>query len=520
MARFMVIIILICALSLVAQAGDIWRADLNKLLATSASSEQDSLIGQIAAANPSWQQIQTALQSLTFSSVETGKFVLDKTICIDSIERPYVIYIPQSYNPNTPIPLVVYLHGGVSRLNIIDNPIEWASNEAISQFAEQHGYILLFPFGQAGATWWNDVGISNILNLIRVAKGRYNIDDNRVYLGGFSDGGSAAYLFAMALPNDFAGFLALNGNMGVASQDGGLPTYATNFANSPVYAVSTDKDQLYPTSETERFIAMAKSAGANILYRQLEGEHSFSYADSELPHIANWMKSQFRDPFPKKIIWETALPGLGVCHWFAIDEVTSVEPAAWYRDYNTAFADSTIVIGIVPDDSFAGPGVRVADIADGDYLARRIGLKAGDIILKADAAIINKLDDLAVFKKTLRRGDPVTLIIKRDNSDLILRGKMPAMKNYFLFKREQPSAVARVSHDDNRVEIEASRLGAFKIFVSPQMFDLKKDIVVVVNGKEVFNSPVQPDISYMLRDFMQNRDRQVLYLNEIAIKLK
>jgi predicted esterase len=520
MARIMAIIVSICVLSSASQAGDIWRADLNKLITTSTVAEQDSLIGKIAAAKPDWQQIQTALRSLTFTPVETGKFILDKTTCIDNIERPYVVYIPNSYDPNAPIPLVVYLHGSISRTNLIDNPIEWAGKNAFSEFAEQQGYILLFPFGQAGATWWDDVGISNILNLVRVAKHKYNIDDNRVFLGGFSDGGSAAYLFAMAFPNDFAGFVALNGHMGVGNQDGGLPTYAPNFANSQVYAVSTDKDQLYPTSEIQRFIAMAKSAGANILYRQLVGEHSFAYADSEFPHIAEWMHSQIRNPFPSKIIWEAALPNLGVCHWFAIDEITADDPAGWYQDYNAAYADSSIAIGIVPDDIFAGTGVKVAGIADGDYLARRIGLQAGDILTKAGNTIINGSDDLATFKKTLRRGDLVTLLIKRDNSDLILRGRMPIMKNYFLFKREQPSAVARVSYAANRVEIEASRLGAFKIFVSPQMFDLEKNIVVVVNGVEVYNSPVAPDISYMLCDFTQNRDRHVLYLNEIAIKLK
>jgi predicted esterase len=496
-----------------------WRVDLAKLMSSASISEQDSLIRVIADDNPDWQQLRDALLTLPFPPAETGKFILGKILCIDNVERPWVIYVPPSYNPATPTPMMVVLHGGVSSPQIIDDPVTWAGKTPFAALAEKEGWLMLFPFGQAGATWWDEVGMSNILNQVRVAKTKYNIDDNRVFLGGFSDGGSAAYLFAMALPGDFAAFVALNGNMGVGSQDGGLPTYATNFINSPIYAVNTDKDPLYPAAEAQRFIDMAKSAGANIVFRQLDGDHSLSYAETEFPLIADWLKNQIRDPFPSKIVWESSLPGLGVCNWFAIDEITDNDPATWYHDYNATYIDSSIAIGIVSDENLAGPGVKVAKLADGNYLAARIGLREGDIIVKAGNIAIMSLNDLGRFKKTLRRGDSATLTIKRDDSELILRGRMPPNKNYFLFKREQPSAEARVSNSANRVEVEASRLGAFKIFVSPQMFDLDKNIIVVVDGKEVFNARVKPDIAYLLRDFMQNRDRQVLYVNEISIKL-
>jgi predicted esterase len=520
MKKTLLVIISMISLASTANSGDSWRSDLDKLIASSSIFERDSLISEIAKQNPSWQQIQTALKAMTFPSVEPGNFFPGKTICIDNVERPYVIYVPSGYSPEKQAPLVVYLHGSVSRADIENDPAGWAKRNPFVKIAEEEGWILLFPFGQAGATWWDEVGISNILNLIRVAKIQYNIDDNRVFLGGFSDGASGAYLFAMALPGDFAGFIALNGNMGVASEDGGLPTYASNFTNSQVYAVSTDKDQLYPTAETERFIALAQSAGANIEYRKLKGEHSFAYADSELPYIADWMYKQIRNPFPTKLFWESALPGFGVCRWFAIDEIAADEPASWYHDYNTAFTDSSVAIGIVIDEQYSGMGVRVSNIADGDYLARRIGLKGGDIIVKGGNMIINNSDDLAAFKRTLHRGDPVSLAINRAGAELILRGRMPPLKNYFLFKRDQPSAAARVLYGDNKVKIESSRLGAFKIFVSPEMFNLEKNIVVYADGNEVFNASVAPDISYMLHDFMLNRDRNVLYVNEIAIRLK
>ncbi len=82
-----------------------------------------------------------------------------------------------------------------------------------------------------------------------------------MWLGGFSDGASAAFLYGMVAPNDYAAFVALNGHMGVGSLDGNLPTYAPNLANTPVYAVTTFDDPLYPARVMRRTIEMAREAG-------------------------------------------------------------------------------------------------------------------------------------------------------------------------------------------------------------------------------------------------------------------
>ncbi|HBC47462.1 MAG TPA: hypothetical protein DCZ43_10480, partial [candidate division Zixibacteria bacterium] len=432
---------------------------------------------------------------------------------------PWVIYIPSTYDPRKPTPLMIALHGGVSRPDIIEDPVAWANDTPFKTMAEQRGYLMLFPFGQAKATWWDQVGIANIQNLVRIAKTQYNVDDDRVYLGGFSDGGSGAFLFAMAMPGDYAAFVALNGHMGVGSEDGNLPTYASNFVNTPVYAVTTDKDQLYPSSDMQGLIDMALDAGGNILYRQLEGDHSLSYADKEFPLIGDYLDRHPRDPFPSKIYWETAIPGFGVCRWFAIDEITIANPADWYKDYNSALVDSTIAIGFVPADSFKGPGVMVAGLVDGDYLARRIGLTVGDIIIGANVIEIKSMDDLIRFKTTIRRGDPVEMIVRRDGEDLKLNGKMPAPKNYYLFKREQPSATAKASFSGNRIDVETSRVGTFRILIHPGMINLNQNLVIDANGKRVFNKIVEPNLRYLLRDFLDNRDRKVIFVNEVSIRL-
>jgi len=493
-----------------------WKDSLEKLIYSKSVSEQNNLIGKIIASDPAWQDVADYIKSLDFPKPDSTGFFLYHTICIDSVRRPYVIYLPSDYDAARPTPLLVVLHGGAGRKDIYDDPIRYAREHDFSLIAEKHGWILLFPFAQDGATWWQDVGMINIWNLVRFVKQKYNVDDDRVWMGGFSDGGSASFLHAMIDPNDYAAFIALNGSMGVGSLDGNLPTYAPNFYNTPTYAITTRQDRLYPSSMMRRTIKMAKDAGGDILYKEYEGGHDFdSYGDIELPLIAQFLMRHRRDPFPPEIIWETAEPRFGQCRWFAIDEITIDDPAPWHIDYNTALLDSTVTIGFMDNDSFEGPGVKVDRIVDGDYLARRVGLQADDIIIKGDDKAINTIDDLTAFKSGVKRGEAVTLTIIRNSEEKILEGSLPEPSRYFIFKREKPSAMARVTSCANVVNVESSRVGAFRIMVHPEMFRPGDNLIVINNGDTVFNAPPEIDMEFLLRNFLQHRDRKMLYISEL-----
>ena len=177
-----------------------------------------------------------------------------------------------------------------------------------------------------------------------------------------------------------------------------------------------------------------------------------------------------------------------------------------------------IVIGFQPDDTFEGPGMLVGSVVEG-YAADSLGLLAGDVIVKAGEMEIVDGDDLWEFKSGLSRGDPVSLVVIRDGQEVTLDGHMPPPTSYFVFKRDRPSAKAKVSFSANRVDVQGSRLGAFSVYVHPDMFRLEEQIVITVNGEEVFRELVQPDLSLMLEQFLANRDRQLLYVAKITVEL-
>lgn len=496
-----------------------WKSDIISLTQTPSQAERDLLMQNILRAGVDYKEITAQLKALPFPAVDT-RFVLDSALCLDGVFRPYVVYIPPAYKPETPAPLLVTLHGLVGRKNIHDDPTAYAKEHEFTIIAGENGWIGLFPFGQEGATWWDNVGMSNIKNLIAIVKSDYNIDDDRVWMGGFSDGGSAAFMFAMLDPTDYAAFVALNGHMGVGSLDGDLPLYAPNLFNTPVYAVTTFDDGLYPSRMMRRAIRMAGQAGADILYREHDGGHDFDdYKDIELPLITRFLNRHERDPLSGKIIWETGAAHFGQCRWFSIDDITIDDPAEWHVDHNVILVDSTISIGFIPDYNHDSAGVKVERVIDGICLADLIGLEANDIIIGGNGVAIDSMADLNNFKTTLHRGDLVELSVKRGEKTVNLKGALPEPEKYFVFKRDVPSAKAVVTTTANTIDIKTSRVGAFTVYIHPDMFNLKHNIVIIVNNKVVYDARVEPDMKYMLENYLLNRDRGLLYVNEIRVEL-
>jgi predicted esterase len=479
-----------------------WESDLDELLKTDDSVRQAQLIDQVVAANPSWQEVAKLIESQEFLPHRGDELVERWITCLDGVERPYVLYVPKSYNSKEPTPMLVILHGGVGRTKLKPERIEYTKEHEFRWLASENGWLALFPFGQQDATWWDSVGMGNIENQIHLVKREFNIDDDRVWLSGFSDGASASFGHAMLVP---------------PSLDGDLPTYVVNMANTPTYAVTTDRDYLYPSATMRPTIALAQAAGADIRYREHEGGHDFTYADVELPLISEWLQRHPRAPFPSELTWETAALQYGKCRWFAIDAIKPVAAADWHQTFNMTLIDSSITIGFIPDWEYEGPGIRVDRLSDGNYVAPLLGLKAGDLIVGGAGLPIDSIENLDSYKSTLRRGDPTQITVQRGDRELTLSATLPEPEEYLLFNLPEQSALARVTATGNHIAIQGSRLGSFTVLVHPDQFRLEQNLKINVEGEEVYDALVNPDIKFMIRNFLENRDRKLLYVAEVRV---
>jgi len=516
--KFLFTLFFFFSISSVITAGEI-HTFLNQLLNTNDRKEQEKLLEEILIEEPSHDEVTGLLRNTTYNKPENQGVILSENLCIDGVKRPFCWYIPETYDPAKKTPLLVYLHGGVSTPHIDENLEEYVENSPFLSLSENYSCILLFPFGQEGATWWDSIGVSNVLSQIRISKQNFNIDDNRVFMAGFSDGASGSFYFAMCYPTDFAAFFPLNGHPGVGSIDGGNHTYFVNLFNRPLSVINTDKDQLYPDEKIRPMMNLAIDAGANLLYRVYMGiEHSFDYGKEEIPLIQKFMVNHPRIRHPPIIKWETAEKRLGRCMWLSCDGIKEEDVADWYEDHNMELVDDRVAFGFFPDETFEGEGVKVGKVVDSTFCSFA-GVTKGDIITKVGNTRVDNIQVLNDYKSGKKRGDPATVTVLRNSKEMELKGHFPPPKIYKLFRREKPSTRAEVSFSGNTFRIKCTQLGTFTIYIHPEMVQLDQNVVIYVNKQKVFDKKIEPDVEFMLRNFLQNRDRELLYVNKISINL-
>jgi polyhydroxybutyrate depolymerase len=153
------------------------------------------------------------LISLTVRS-QNGVTIYD-SIFSGGIQRKFRLYIPNSYNGSTSVPLIFNLHGYTS------NSQQQLAYTNFLPIADTAKFIIVHPDGTLSnnVQYWNAGfggsvnDVQFISNLIDSIKATYNIDLNSVYSCGMSNGGIMSYYLACNLSNRIAAIASVTGDM-------------------------------------------------------------------------------------------------------------------------------------------------------------------------------------------------------------------------------------------------------------------------------------------------------------------
>jgi predicted esterase len=436
----------------------------------------------------------------------------------DTIHAPFYYYLPSGYESGKKTPLLIYLHGGVSRSEFLEEYGERLQDNPFLLAAAARNWISLFPLGNFHTAWWTETGINNIKYQIRFLKEYYNIDDDRIFLTGFSDGGSAAFHFSLLSPEDFAAFYPLSGNMLVGSAVTGIPVYPRNMSNRYLRAVNTDLDGLYPAEKMRLMIATAQEMDANIFYQEYHGiGHTYEYQETDLPLMFSDMEKQVRNVFQPAVQWEANSISWGRCDWLQIVELDTLQTKQeWHKQQTLLLPEDRILFGFIEDDSYEEYGVRIGSVNE-DSVVDEMGLMTGDIIIAMDGDFTETIEELITVRDNKKRGDSFTLTIKRGAEEYILPGQFPPITYQELFAYEEKSGAVRGVFRANSFILETSLVAAIAVYIHPGMINLDLPVKVIINGEELFNDMVDIDREFLTENFRKNRDRSALWVNKIII---
>jgi predicted esterase len=241
----------------------------------------------------------------------------------DGLRFPYVVLIPDSYDPARPYPVEFMLHGGVGRPLPEEGGGWWRRGY---DELRREDRITVVPAAWDEAFWWFPNQADNVPAILREIKRLYNVDDNRVTLTGVSDGGTGAYFFAFMQPTEWAAFLPYIGHPGVLRNPRGRASYHLFFENlggKPLYIVNGEEDPLYPASAVRPYIELFQQANVEHVFRVIhDGGHDTRWLPEETPAIESFKQAHPRDPLPDTVQWVTNRTDLfNRNHWLRIDEL-------------------------------------------------------------------------------------------------------------------------------------------------------------------------------------------------------
>ena len=142
-----------------------------------------------------------------------------RSIMVRKQKRSYLVHVPKDYDPQTPTPVVLALHG------VGMNGPMMVLFSGLNKKADEAGFIVVYPSGTGVGPFlkWNARGLKGepaagkpddvefISKLLDELAGLVNMDHKRVYAAGMSNGGMMCYLLAAELSGRIAAIAPVAG---------------------------------------------------------------------------------------------------------------------------------------------------------------------------------------------------------------------------------------------------------------------------------------------------------------------
>ena len=183
-------------------------------------------------------------------------------------------------------PLVIYLHGRGGNVMTPDQPGQ-ARNFSNDDNYRKRPCVIMVP-QCADEKFWTGGQATPVIEIIRDLVKHLPIDEDRIYLTGYSMGGYGTFTLLGMEPKLFAA--------GIPVAGGGNPSTAEKFKNVAVWVFHGAKDKIVPVDQSRKMVEALKKVRGNVKYTEdPEGNHGIGgriYADKE---IHEWMFAQKRE---------------------------------------------------------------------------------------------------------------------------------------------------------------------------------------------------------------------------------
>ena len=195
------------------------------------------------------------------------------------------LIVPEEASATNKRPLVLSLHGGAS--NVSADAHKTTSCLVEPGFEDLNAYII--SPNSKGYFWYDQQNQIQVLALLDLLKSYLFVDENKVLVTGYSDGGNGSWFYADYYPQLFSAAIPMASSYNTVRSDDTVSQISI-----PMYVIHGENDYLFPVAQTEEWVNLSIDAGSSIEFVVAPELTHYQYCDylSYLKEAATWVDTE------------------------------------------------------------------------------------------------------------------------------------------------------------------------------------------------------------------------------------
>jgi dienelactone hydrolase len=222
------------------------------------------------------------------------------------------MYVPDDYRGDEPFPLLVYLAGN-------SGPAIEGVQLGATAF-ERTGYLVVYPNAWGG--WWRTNTETMVNSLLAEVMRGYNVDPERVYISGLSNGGTGTFDYVSLWPQRFsAAVVAMGAGLFGFIEKGGNRPFVSNVTHTPLLFLHGKRDEVIDASATTNTVDSLRAQHASVAMKLFpERGHEIAPGSGDDGMTVDFFEHHSGRVIPKKLDFNAATTVHARHYWVEILE--------------------------------------------------------------------------------------------------------------------------------------------------------------------------------------------------------
>lgn len=243
------------------------------------------------------------------------------------------VYLPPGYSPREHYPVIINLHG---RADEFPPYVRWGgSDQRHDGLSEGYRVITVYPHGR-GNSWYRGMGDADVMRCLEMVKQRFSVDEDRVYLVGYSMGGAGTWYVGTRHPEQFAALAPFFGGYDFRfQQDDAVLAKLTPreqyrrerlsyiaqleaLRTTPVFTSHGDADRIVPVDYSRYTARLLQRWGYHVRYWEVPGKEHGGLGNDDA--VFSWLLAQKRVTNPARVSIRAAELRSAAAHWVRVTQ--------------------------------------------------------------------------------------------------------------------------------------------------------------------------------------------------------